>query len=83
MTDGDVRFTQDIGGQSWTSYPPFHMAGFDGIPKMAPVGGGGIGFPRGHILHDYIEARLMPSIVGPVGRGNDAVRADVQGRAAP
>ena len=36
---------------------------------MAPVGGGGIAFPRGHILHDYIEARLMPSIVGPVGRG--------------
>ena len=69
VTDGDARFTQDIGGQSWTSYPPFHMAGFDGIPKMAPVGGGGIGFPRGHILHDYIEARLMPSIVGPVGRG--------------
>src|SRR5215207_2831984 len=29
VTDGDVRFTQDIGGQSWTSYPPFHMAGFD------------------------------------------------------
>jgi len=70
VTDGDVRFTQDIGGQSWTSYPPFHMAGFDGVPKMAPIGGGGIGFPRGHILHDYIEARLMPSIVGPVGNGN-------------
>jgi 5-methyltetrahydropteroyltriglutamate--homocysteine methyltransferase len=70
VTDGDARFTQDIGGQSWTSYPPFHMAGFDGVPKMAPIGGGGIGFPRGHILHDYIEARLMPSIVGPVGRGN-------------
>jgi 5-methyltetrahydropteroyltriglutamate--homocysteine methyltransferase len=69
VTDGDARFTQDIGGQSWTSYPPFHMSGFDGIPKMAPVGGGGIGFPRGHILHDYIEARMMPSIVGPVGRG--------------
>ena len=69
VTDGDVRFTQDIGGQSWTSYPPFHMSGFDGIPKMAPVGGGGIAFPRGHILHDYIEARLMPSIVGPVGPG--------------
>jgi 5-methyltetrahydropteroyltriglutamate--homocysteine methyltransferase len=70
VTDGDCRFTQDIGGQSWTSYPPFHMAGFDRIPKMAPIGGGGIGFPRGHILHDYIEARLMPSIVGPIGRGN-------------
>jgi hypothetical protein len=37
VTDGDARFTQDIGGQSWTSYPPFHMAGFDGVPKMAPI----------------------------------------------
>jgi 5-methyltetrahydropteroyltriglutamate--homocysteine methyltransferase len=70
FSDGDVRFTQDIGGQSWTSYPPSHMAGFDKTPKPAPIGGGGIGFPRGHILHDYIEARVMPSIVGPVGRGN-------------
>jgi len=70
FSDGDVRFTADIGGQSWTSYPAFHMEGFDGIPKAAPVGGGGIAFPRGHILHDYIEARVMPSIVGPVGRGN-------------
>lgn len=69
-SDGDVRFTADIGGQSWTSYPAFHMSGFDGIPKAAPVGGGGIAFPRGHILHDYIEARVMPSIVGPVGRGD-------------
>ena len=70
FSDGDVRFTQDIGGQSWTSYPPSHMAGFDKKPKPAPIGGGGIGFPRGHILHDYIEARVMPSIVGPVGRGD-------------
>jgi 5-methyltetrahydropteroyltriglutamate--homocysteine methyltransferase len=70
LTDGDARFSSDIGGQSWTSYPPSHMSGFDRNPKAAPVGGGGIGFPRGHILHDYIEARVMPSIVGPVGRGN-------------
>jgi len=70
FSDGDVRFTQDIGGQSWTSYPPSHMEGFDKKPKPAPIGGGGIGFPRGHILHDYIEARVMPSIVGPVGRGD-------------
>ena len=33
VTDGDCRFTQDIGGQSWTSYPPHHMAGFDGVPE--------------------------------------------------
>jgi 5-methyltetrahydropteroyltriglutamate--homocysteine methyltransferase len=70
FTDGDARFTADIGGQSWTSYPAAHMSGFDRDPKAAPVGGGGIAFPRGHILHDYIEARVMPSIVGPVGRGN-------------
>ncbi|MDX1562178.1 MAG: hypothetical protein R3305_04595, partial [Gammaproteobacteria bacterium] len=41
FSDGDVRFTQDIGGQSWTSYPPSHMAGFDRKPKPAPIGGGG------------------------------------------
>jgi len=70
FTDGDARFSADIGGQSWTSYPASHMSGFDRDPKAAPVGGGGIAFPRGHILHDYIEARVMPSIVGPVGRGN-------------
>jgi len=70
LTDGDVRFNSDIGGQSWTSYPPSHMSGFDRVPKAAKPGAGGIAFPRGHILHDYIEARVMPSIVGPVGRGN-------------
>ena len=70
LTDGDARFSADIGGQSWTSYPPSHMSGFDREPKAAKVGAGGIAFPRGHILHDYIEARVMPSIVGPVGRGN-------------
>src|SRR5512147_1131985 len=70
VTDGDCRFNQDIGGQSWTSYPPNHMDGFDtGHPKLAAVGAGGIGFPRGHILHDYLEARVMPKIIGPIGRG--------------
>ena len=27
-------------------------------------------FPRGHILHDYLESRVMPGIIGPVTRGN-------------
>ena len=68
VTDGDCRFDQDIGGQSWTSYPPHHMAGFETTPpKLAAVGAGGIAFPRGHILHDYLEARVMPKLVGPVG----------------
>jgi len=69
-TDGDCRFDQDVGGQSWTSYPPHHMSGFDHThPKLARAGAGGIAFPRGHILHDYLEARVMPKITGPVGRG--------------
>src|SRR3954467_8657593 len=70
VTDGDCRFDQDVGGQSWTSYPPHHMSGFDTQhPKLATVGAGGIAFPRGHILHDYLEARVMPRLVDEVGRG--------------
>jgi 5-methyltetrahydropteroyltriglutamate--homocysteine methyltransferase len=70
VTDGDCRFDQDIGGQSWTSYPPHHMSGFETThPKLAAVGAGGIAFPRGHILHDYLEARVMPKLVGRSGRG--------------
>jgi 5-methyltetrahydropteroyltriglutamate--homocysteine methyltransferase len=70
VTDGDCRFDQDVGGQTWTSYPPRHMSGFDtSRPQLARGGAGGIGFPRGHILHDYLEARVMPKIAGPVGPG--------------
>jgi 5-methyltetrahydropteroyltriglutamate--homocysteine methyltransferase len=70
VTDGDCRFDHDVGGQSWTSYPTHHMDGFEHThPKLAAAGAGGIGFPRGHILHDYLEARVMPKIVGPIGRG--------------
>ena len=71
VTDGDCRFDQDVGGQTWTSYPPRHMSGFDtDRPQLARAGAGGIGFARGHILHDYLEARVMPKIVGPVGPGD-------------
>src|SRR5256886_106089 len=70
VTDGDCRFDQDVGGQTWTSYPARHMSGFEaGHPQLARAGAGGIGFPRGHILHDYLEARVMPKIAGPVGPG--------------
>jgi 5-methyltetrahydropteroyltriglutamate--homocysteine methyltransferase len=70
VTDGDAHFDDDVGGQSWTSFPPMHMSGFDhGNPKQTPPARGA-SFPRGHILHDYIESRVMPKIVGPIGRGN-------------
>src|ERR1700745_164421 len=70
VTDGDCRFDQDVGCQRGTSYPPHHMSGFETQhPKLAAVGAGGIAFPRGHILHDYLEARVMPKIVGPIGPG--------------
>mgnify|MGYP003346750117 CR=1 FL=1 len=46
VTDGDCRFDQDVGGQSWTSYPPHHMDGFETThPKLAAVGAGGIAPP--------------------------------------
>ena len=70
LTDGDCRFDQDVGGQTWTSYPPRHMSGFDTThSQLARAGAGGIGFPRGHILHDYLEARVMPKIVDSVAPG--------------
>jgi 5-methyltetrahydropteroyltriglutamate--homocysteine methyltransferase len=70
VTDGDCRFDHDVGGQSWTRYPTQHMSGFEHTsPQLAKAGAGGLAFPRGHILHDYLEARVMPRIVGPVGRG--------------
>jgi 5-methyltetrahydropteroyltriglutamate--homocysteine methyltransferase len=69
VTDGDAHFDSDVGGQSWTNYPPRHMRGFDKHPKLTPAGKGGIAFPPGHILHDYLEARVMPGINGPVTRG--------------
>jgi len=71
VTDGDAHFDADVGGQSWTSYPPRHMKGFDRAnPRPTPAGKGGLAFPPGHILHDYLEARVMPSIIGPVARGD-------------
>ena len=55
-------FRQDVGGQSWTNYPTRHMAGFDrGSRSRRRAGQGGLAFPPGHILHDYLEARVMPA----------------------
>ena len=71
VTDGDCRFDDDVGGQSWAAYPANHMSGVELDEQVpTPAGRGGVWFPRGHILHDYLESRVMPVITGPIGRGN-------------
>ena len=32
VTDGDAHFDSDVGGQSWTNYPPRHMGGIRSPP---------------------------------------------------
>jgi 5-methyltetrahydropteroyltriglutamate--homocysteine methyltransferase len=71
LTDGDCRFDADVGGHNWFSYAPLHMEGFAGSYAYRKEGGrAGLPHPRGHILHDILEARVMPDLVGPVARGS-------------
>jgi 5-methyltetrahydropteroyltriglutamate--homocysteine methyltransferase len=70
VTDGDCRFDADVAGHNWLSYAPLHMDGFAGARPYAVKGGlAGIPHRPGHILHDVLETRVMPDLVGPVGRG--------------
>src|SRR5919201_1712337 len=70
VTDGDCRFDADVAGHNWFSYAPLHMDGFAGNrPYRAKGGLAGIPQKPGHILHDVLETRVMPDLVGPVRRG--------------
>ena len=70
VTDGDCRFDADVAGHNWFSYAPLHMDGFAGARPYGVQGGlAGIPHKPGHILHDVLETRVMPDLVGPVGRG--------------
>jgi 5-methyltetrahydropteroyltriglutamate--homocysteine methyltransferase len=68
-TDGDAHYDEEVGGMSWQSYPLTHMDGFAELPEPMTYKSGAVAYPRGHILHDFLEARVFPRIVGPVGRG--------------
>jgi 5-methyltetrahydropteroyltriglutamate--homocysteine methyltransferase len=68
-TDGDAHYDEEVGGMSWQSYPLTHMDGFAELPEPMTYKIGAVAYPRGHILHDFLEARVFPRIVGPVGRG--------------
>jgi 5-methyltetrahydropteroyltriglutamate--homocysteine methyltransferase len=68
-TDGDAHYDEQVGGMSWQSYPLAHMTGFSNEPQPAVYNVGAVAYPRGHILHDFLEARVFPKIIGPVGAG--------------
>jgi 5-methyltetrahydropteroyltriglutamate--homocysteine methyltransferase len=68
-TDGDAHFDDEVAGMSWQSYSPRHMTGFAPVGEMTAYHVTQAAHPRGHILHDFLEARVLPRIVGPVGRG--------------
>jgi 5-methyltetrahydropteroyltriglutamate--homocysteine methyltransferase len=68
-TDGDNHFDDLVGGMSWQSYPLLHMDGFSQEAMPAAPQVVAAGQPRGHILHDVLEARVLPKITGPIGRG--------------
>lgn len=70
VTDGDAHYDEEVAGMSWQSYPLTHMAGFSAEPEPAEYKVGAVAYPRGHILHDFLEARVFPKVVGPLGRGN-------------
>jgi len=69
LTDGDAHYDEQVGGMSWQSYPLTHMDGMSEEPVLAQYAVGAAAYPRGHILHDFLEARVLPRIVGPLGPG--------------
>jgi len=71
LTDGDAHYDSQVGGLSWQTYAPFRMTGFSETkPQPSRYAVGAAAYPRGHILHDFLECKVMPRIVGPVGRGD-------------
>jgi 5-methyltetrahydropteroyltriglutamate--homocysteine methyltransferase len=69
-TDGDAHYDEEVGGFSWQSYPLTHMAGFSRDAEPTPPAVAAASPPRGQILHDQLEARVLPRIVAPLGPGN-------------
>jgi len=69
-TDGDAHYDEEIGGWSWQSYPLTHMAGFSKEVALTPPAVANAAPPRGMILHDQLEARVLPRITGPLGPGD-------------
>jgi 5-methyltetrahydropteroyltriglutamate--homocysteine methyltransferase len=68
-TDGDAHFDDQVGGMSWQSYPLTHMSGLSAQGQPSVYNVAAAAHPRGHILHDFLEARVLPKVVGPIDPG--------------
>jgi 5-methyltetrahydropteroyltriglutamate--homocysteine methyltransferase len=69
VTDGDAHYDEEVCGMSWQSYPLTHMSGFAATAEPAVYNVGAAAYPRGHILHDSLEARVFPRVTGGIGPG--------------
>ena len=67
---------------SWQSYPLTHMDGFAQLPEAMIYKIGAAAYPRGHILHDFLEARVFPSDRRADRARPAAIRGDVEDGAA-
>jgi 5-methyltetrahydropteroyltriglutamate--homocysteine methyltransferase len=73
LTDGEMRFDQDVGGRSWFGYPFDRMTGLAaqnyGDPRQRQGFGGRTRDPA-DILSEFIDTMRPPQIVGPIGAGS-------------
>src|SRR6201987_5704002 len=58
VTDGDAHYDEQVAGMSWQSYPLTHMSGFSQFAEPSDYQLA-TGAPRGHILHDFLEALVL------------------------
>jgi len=76
VSDGEMRFDMDVGGRSWFGYLFDRM---DGLGQVDVRKGGAEWTARsgpqrrtdtpGDILHEVMQTRLPPLVIGPVGPG--------------
>ena len=74
VTDGEMRFDQDIGGRSWFGYPFDRMNGlapreYGGDPRQRRGFDGRTSEPA-DILSEFVDTMRPPQVTGPVGPGD-------------
>lgn len=76
VSDGEMRFDMDIGGRSWFGYLFDRMEGLGqadvrrgGAEWVARSGPARRTDTPGDILHEVMQTRMPPKILGPVGPG--------------